>query len=209
MAYFSTGLEWRLAALNFGADQSAGFLPSEQWLTLRNVSRDPFSMNSVMIITGLPAETQSRAAVSWSVITRKRDTKLREEDKRRSGVHSCDQPFSLSPCDSLGDYMACRHQSHWQLLISPLHKCQEIIRMDQSTGICVWVSWCVRVYEGASWDLMNTNQPQGEGGCGQIAVHLHLHECVCVCTCAMKGCLTDGPCALWSPAWHLVGLTND
>lgn len=75
--------------------------------------------------------------------------------------------------------------------------------MDQSTRISV----CV--YKGASGDLMNTNQPQGEGGGGRFAVHLHLHGCVFACMCAMKGRLSDRPRALRSPAWHLVGLTND
>ncbi|TNN78173.1 hypothetical protein EYF80_011678 [Liparis tanakae] len=36
---------------------------TEPRLTLRKVSRDPFSMNSVMIITGLPAEAHDKAAV--------------------------------------------------------------------------------------------------------------------------------------------------
>lgn len=39
-----------MVALTFGGSVSAVF-----GLTLRKVSRDPFSMNSVMIITGLPA----------------------------------------------------------------------------------------------------------------------------------------------------------
>ncbi len=50
---------------------------------------------------------------------------------------------SFPLCLSLGDNMACRHQSHWQLLISPLHKRQEIIRMDQSTRMCVCLCVCV------------------------------------------------------------------
>lgn len=120
------------------------FHPAEPWLTLRKVSRDPFSMNSVMIITGLPTGTQHMTAVNEAKLQRRNTQTIKRRGQRRSRVCSCDQPLSPSPCSSLGDNMACRHQSHWQLLINPLHKRQEIIRMDQSTRICVCM--CVHLW---------------------------------------------------------------
>lgn len=189
MAFVKTCGPWRL-----GPDVRAVFLPAEPWLTLRKVSRDPFSMNSVMIITGLPTETHDKAVVSEAGL---QGRKTNYKEMGSSGVPSCGQPFSLSLCFSLGYNMAFRHQSHWQLLISPLYKRQDIIRMDQSARMCVCVL-CV-CKRGASWDLMNSNQPRGEGGCGRIAVHLHLHECVFVCMCVwwrggwLTGPTLDGP----------------
>ena len=95
--------------------------------------------------------------------------------------------------------MACRHQSHWQLLISPLHKRQEIIRMDQSTRICVCLCVCVCVCVGGGGrGVLGSQEGDSasggeEGGCGSwIAVHLHLHECVFLCVWWKGGWLT-GP----------------
>lgn len=127
---------------DLGGRVSAVFLPAEAWLTLRKVSRDPFSMNSVMIITGLPTEAHNKAVVNGAELRGSRTPTIKSLGQRSSGVHSCDQPSSLSLSR---DNMACRHQSHWQLLIRPLHKRQEIIRMDQSTRICVCVGECVCV----------------------------------------------------------------
>lgn len=117
--------------------------------------------------------------------------------QRSSGVQSCDQPSSVTL--SLEDNMACRHQSQWQLLISPLHKCQEIIRMDQFTRICVCLCVCVYIRgpPEISWILISL---KGKGGCGWIAMHLHLHECAFSRHLVMKEWLTDRPRALWSPA---------
>lgn len=154
------------------------FRPAEPWLTLRKVSRDPFSMNSVMIITGLPTGTQHTTAVNEAKLQGRNTPTIKRRGQRRSRVCSCDQPLSASPCSSLGDNMACRHQSHWQLLINPLHKRQEIIRIDQSSRMCVCVCACVCVFEGASWDLMNTNQPQGKG-----VVVWSLCTCTCMSVC--------------------------
>lgn len=121
----------------------AVFPPAEQWLTLRKVSRDPFSMNSVMIITGLPRETQNKAAVSEAGLQGRK-----AETKKRWGTEEWSpQLWPAFLAVSLGDSVACRHQSHWQLLISPLHKRQEIIRMDQSTRICVCVRGLLRSHE--------------------------------------------------------------
>lgn len=39
---------------------TSAVVPPEARLTLRKVSRDPFSMNSVMIITGLPTQAEDK-----------------------------------------------------------------------------------------------------------------------------------------------------
>lgn len=112
-----------------------------------------------------------------------------------------------------GGYMACRHQSQWQLLISPLHKRLEIIRMDQSSGISVSVCVCEGAGGvaggGSSWDPMNTNQPQGKKG-------LWLLRCapasawLCVfCACRDEGVLDWQARCSSAPTKHLLGLTND
>lgn len=97
---------------DLGENVSAVFFPAELRLTLRKVSRDPFSMNSVMIITGLPTEAHNKAAVSGAELQGRKTPTIKSRGQRSSGVHSCDQPSSLSLCLSLGDNMACRHQSH-------------------------------------------------------------------------------------------------
>lgn len=64
-------------------------------------------MNSVIIITGLPAGAKKQ---SLSVLQVRRGKAAAFEGKgTREEVHSCDRPPSLSP--SQGDNMACRHQS--------------------------------------------------------------------------------------------------
>lgn len=159
-----------------------------------------------MIITGLPTGTQHTTAVNEAKLQRRNTQPIKRRGPRRSRVCSCDQPLSPSPCSSLGDNMACRHQSHWQLLINPLHKRQEIIRIDQSTRICVCmcVHLWVCVWGGPpeiSWILISL---KGKG--------LWFDRCapapawVCVSVWWRRGWLTDWQaCALWSPAWHLVG----
>lgn len=91
--------------------------------------------------------------------------------------------------------MACRHQSQWQLLISPLHKRQEIIRMDQSTTICVCVCArvCTRVPREISWILISLKGKKRKRVFGWIAMHLHLRERVCFL------------CMLWRRSGWLTG----
>lgn len=158
-------------ARGLGGNVCVVFLPAEPRLTLRKVSRDPFSMNSVMIITGLPTEAHNKAAVIGAELQGGETPTIKRRGRRRSWVHSCDLPPSPSLCLSPGDNMACRHQSHWQLLIRPLHKRQEIIRMDQSSRMCV----CVCVSPEISWILISL---KGRGL--WLNRYMHLHECVFV-----------------------------
>ena len=72
------------------------FPPAERLLTLRKVSRDPFSMNSVMIITGLPTEADNKAVVSGAELQGTKTATIKRPGQRNSGVHSCDQPPSLT-----------------------------------------------------------------------------------------------------------------
>lgn len=148
-------------------------------LTLRKVSRDPFSINSVMIITGLPAgaNKQSLSVLQMHSETRGGCSLWGDGDMGRRP-----QLWLASLSDSVpGGYMACRHQSQWQLLISPLHKRQEIIRMDQSSriSVCVCEGWGVLAGGGSSWDPMNTNQPQGK----KRFVVGSLCTCICMTVC--------------------------
>lgn len=82
---------WRL-----GADVRVVFLPAEPWLTLRKVSRDPFSMNSVMIITGLPTKTHDKIVVSEPGLQERKTKTIKRWWQRSSEVCSCGQAFSLS-----------------------------------------------------------------------------------------------------------------
>lgn len=139
-------------------------------------------------------EAQYRAVVNKPQLQGRNAQTIKRRGRKRIRVHSCDHPLFSSLCLSQGDNRVCRHQSHWQLLISPLHKRQEIIRIDQSTTIYMCMYECVCVCMGASWDLMNTNQPRGKWGGVVGGLRFDRYAPARVCVCVQL-------CGWWRGAW--------